>query len=63
MTSAATSRHSGGSRDEYETGRGAGLVIFASVVLAVLGFFNLLDGIAAISNLGTMRSAQWASAG
>jgi hypothetical protein len=49
MTSAATSRHSSGPRERYETGRGGGLVIFASVVLAVLGFFNLLDGIAAIS--------------
>jgi hypothetical protein len=49
MTSTATSRHGGGTRGEYETGRGSGLVIFASVVLSVLGFFNLLDGIAAIS--------------
>jgi len=31
-------------------GRGFGLVVFAAVLLAVLGFFNLLDGIAAIAN-------------
>jgi hypothetical protein len=49
MTSAATTRHGGGARGGYDRGRGRGLVIFASVVLAVLGFFNLLDGIAAIS--------------
>jgi hypothetical protein len=30
--------------------RGFGLVIFAAVLLAVVGFFNLLDGIAAIAN-------------
>ena len=29
---------------------GYGLVIFAAVMLAVIGFFNLLDGIAAIAN-------------
>lgn len=33
MTPAATSRHSSGPREKYETGRGGGLVIFASVVL------------------------------
>jgi hypothetical protein len=49
MTSTATSRHGGGASREHEGGRGAGLVIFASVALAVLGFFNMLDGIAAIS--------------
>ena len=31
-------------------GRGFGLVAFASVVLAVVGFFNLLYGIAAVAN-------------
>jgi hypothetical protein len=30
--------------------RGFGLIIFAAVLLAVVGFFNLLDGIAAIAN-------------
>lgn len=33
---------------EYGRARGNGLLIYASVLLAVLGFFNLLDGIAAI---------------
>jgi hypothetical protein len=49
MTSAATSRHSSGESSDFRRPRGAGLVVFAAVVLAVLGFFNLLDGIAAIS--------------
>ena len=31
-------------------GNGRGLVIFAAVLLGVVGFFNLLDGIAAIAN-------------
>ena len=37
----------GGHRAE---GRGFGLIVFASVVLAVVGFFNLLYGIAAVAN-------------
>jgi hypothetical protein len=47
MTSAPTMRS--GSGETYESGRGHGLMIFASVLLAVLGFFNLLDGIAAVA--------------
>ena len=39
----------GGTRGEDESGRDHGPVIFASVVLAVLGFSSLLDGMAAIS--------------
>jgi hypothetical protein len=35
---------------DYGKGRGSGLLIFASVLLGVLGLFNLLDGIAAIAN-------------
>ena len=35
---------------EYGKGRGGGLLIYASVLLGVLGLFNLLDGIAAIAN-------------
>ena len=31
-------------------GRGLGLVAFASVVLAVVGIFNLIYGIAAVAN-------------
>ena len=46
MTSATTTaaRHTGGRPAE-----GHGLIIFASVLLLVLGCFNLLDGIAAIA--------------
>ena len=49
MTSATykPARHAGG---EYAEGRGLGMVVFAGVLLAVIGFFNLLDGIAAIAN-------------
>ena len=48
MTAAPTARHGGPPKD-YDRGRGYGLVTFAAVVVAVLGFFNLLDGIAAIA--------------
>ena len=48
MTS-ATVRHYGAAGRHAE-GRGLGMVIFAGVLLAVIGFFNLLDGIAAIAN-------------
>jgi hypothetical protein len=44
MTSATTraaGRHTGG--------RGYGLILFASVLLMIIGFFNLIDGIAAIA--------------
>ena len=34
----------------YAEAHGLGMVIFAAVMLAVIGFFNLLDGIAAIAN-------------
>jgi hypothetical protein len=37
---------------DYGKGRGSGLLIFASVLLGVLGLFNLLDGIAAIAQSG-----------
>ena len=49
MTSATIkpARSGGGG---YAAGRGFGTVIFAAVLLAVIGFFNLLDGIAAIAN-------------
>jgi hypothetical protein len=36
--------------DVVATGRGSGMTMFAAVVLGVLGFFNLLDGIAAIAD-------------
>ena len=38
-----------GTSAEYARGRGGGLLIYASVLLGVLGLFNLLDGIAAIA--------------
>jgi hypothetical protein len=49
MTSAAIKpdRGAGGRHTE---GRGYGLIIFAAVVLLVLGFFNMIYGIAAIAN-------------
>ncbi len=48
MTSATMkpARSAGGG---YAEGRGLGMVVFAGVLLAVIGFFNLLDGIAAIA--------------
>ena len=49
MTS-ATMRPARSAGGGYTQGRGLGLIIFASVMLAVIGFFNLLDGIAAIAN-------------
>ena len=39
-----------GRGEHYAEGRGYGLIIFASVLLLVLGFFNLIDGIAAVAN-------------
>jgi hypothetical protein len=62
MTS-ATMRHYGAA-GRHAQGRGLGLVIFAAVLLAVIGFFNLLDGIAAIANspiyvVGDLRAWGW----
>lgn len=48
MTS-ATMKPSGRTGGQVE-GRGLGLVVFAAVVLAVVGFFNLIYGIAAVAN-------------
>jgi hypothetical protein len=49
MTSATMkpARSAGGG---YAEGRRLGMIVFAGVLLAVIGFFNLLDGIAAIAN-------------
>jgi hypothetical protein len=49
MTSATTqsARGTGGHRAD---GQGVGLVLFASVLLVILGCFNLIYGIAAIAN-------------
>lgn len=49
MTS-ATMRPASGTGGHHAEGRGFGLIVFASVVLAVVGFFNLLYGIAAVAN-------------
>lgn len=49
MTS-ATMRPASGTGGHHRTGRGFGLIVFASVLLAVVGFFNLLYGIAAVAN-------------
>jgi hypothetical protein len=48
MTSATYKPAGTGGR--HAEGRGLGMVIFAAALLAVIGFFNLLDGIAAIAN-------------
>ena len=49
MTSATIGPSSGAGRQRVE-GRGYGLILFAAVVLMVLGFFNMIYGIAAIAN-------------
>ena len=46
MTSAAMRPAEG---ETYQEGRGYGLIIFASVLLGILGFFNMIYGIAAIA--------------
>src|SRR5271165_5244014 len=48
MTSATMRRGSGTAR--RVAGRGYGMVLFASVLLFVISFFNMLYGIAAIAN-------------
>ena len=49
MTSATTtaSARTGGHRGE---GRGYGIVLFAAILLLMVGFFNMIYGIAAIAN-------------
>jgi len=42
-------RH-GSAGGRHAEGRGGGMVLFASILLAVIGFFNMLYGIAAIAN-------------
>ena len=49
MTSATMRRESGAGRRRAE-GRGYWMVVFASVLLLVISFFNMLYGIAAIAN-------------
>jgi hypothetical protein len=49
MTS-ATMRRDSGAGGRHADGRGYGMILFASILLAVIGFFNMLYGIAAIAN-------------
>jgi hypothetical protein len=49
MTSSATTQARGAGGHSAED-RGYGLVLFASILLAVIGCFNLIYGIAAIAN-------------
>ena len=49
MTS-ATIKPESGAGGRHAQGRGFGLIIFASILLFVDGFFNMLYGIAAIAN-------------
>ncbi len=49
MTS-ATIKRDGGAGGRHAEGRGYGLIVFASILLFVDGFFNMLYGIAAIAN-------------
>ena len=47
---ASTTMKPAGTGGRHAEGRGLGLVVFASAVLAIVGFFNLIYGIAAIAN-------------
>ena len=47
MTSATMRHH--GAAGRHAEGRGLGMVVFAGALLAMIGFFNLLDGITAIA--------------
>ena len=49
MTS-ATMRRESGAGGRHAVGQGFGMVVFASVLMLIIGFFNLLYGIAAIAN-------------
>ena len=49
MTS-STTQPARGAHGRYAEGHGYGLVLFASVLLVMVGFFNLIYGIAAIAN-------------
>ena len=49
MTSLTTRPESGAGRRHAE-GRGYGMVLFASILLLIIGFFNMIYGIAAIAN-------------
>ena len=49
MTS-ATIKPAGSTGGRHADGRGYGLILFASILLLVAGFFNMIYGIAAIAN-------------
>ena len=49
MTS-ATTKSASGSGSRHEEGHGYGLVLFASVLLIIVGCFNLIYGFAAVAN-------------
>jgi len=49
MTS-TTYRPAGSTGGRHAEGRGLGLVMFASILLLIAGFFNMIYGIAAIAN-------------
>lgn len=49
MTS-ATLRRESGAGGRHAVGQGFGMVVFASVLMLIIGFFNMLYGIAAIAN-------------
>ncbi len=49
MTS-LTTRPQSGAGGRHAEGRGYGMVLFASILLLIIGFFNMLYGIAAIAN-------------
>ena len=69
MTS-ATIRPGSGAGGRHAEGRGLGLIVFASILLFVAGFFNMLYGIAAIADshfftanahyvVGSLRTWGW----
>ena len=69
MTS-ATTRPASGAGGRHAEGHGLGLVTFAAILLLVLGFFNMIYGIAAIANshvftanthyvIGNLRAWGW----
>ncbi len=48
--STATMKPAGSTGGRHADGRGYGLILFASILLVVVGFFNMIYGIAAIAN-------------
>jgi hypothetical protein len=68
----ATTRPAGGAGGRHAEGHGWGMVTFASVLLALVGTFNLMYGIAAVANsdvftadshyvFGSLHSWGWAT--